>query len=233
MPPKTPEKLLDRDWVYRVYIEQEMTLDEVAEIANCSRSAVSRALIRFDIPRRKPKSKYPQLNDKEWLIDAYVNQKRSTESIADEVGCHSGLIYDMLSKRLKVKMRSMSEAQRLVDRTRENSANWKGGKYTHVTGYIFVRAPEHHLSHPNGYIAEHRLVMEEKLGRELKLGEVVHHIDGDKQNNDPDNLALMNRAQHVFEHKQILRQMSGLEEQVRILKEKLRAYEHKYGPLQD
>ena len=32
---------------------------------------------------------------------------------------------------------------------------------------------------------EHRLVAEEKLGRPLRKEEVVHHIDGDYKNNDP------------------------------------------------
>ena len=34
----------------------------------------------------------------------------------------------------------------------------------------------------------HRIVMEKKLGRPLKKGEVIHHIDGDNQNNNIDNL---------------------------------------------
>ena len=37
---------------------------------------------------------------------------------------------------------------------------------------------------------EHRLVMERKLGRKLHGSENVHHIDGDRQNNDPSNLEL-------------------------------------------
>ena len=38
---------------------------------------------------------------------------------------------------------------------------------------------------------EHRLVAEEKLGRPLRKGEVVHHIDGDYKNNDPNNLMIL------------------------------------------
>ncbi len=47
---------------------------------------------------------------------------------------------------------------------------------------------------------EHRIVAEEKLGRPLVVGEVVHHIDGDFRNNDPDNLAVMTQAEHMREH---------------------------------
>ncbi len=46
----------------------------------------------------------------------------------------------------------------------------------------------------------HRVVMEKKLGRALLSDEIVHHIDGNKQNVDPENLELMTRAQHIREH---------------------------------
>ena len=47
----------------------------------------------------------------------------------------------------------------------------------------------------------HRVVMERKLGRKLKPGEIVHHIDGDKRNNDPDNLMLFpSVAEHSRYH---------------------------------
>lgn len=49
----------------------------------------------------------------------------------------------------------------------------------------------------------HRLVMEEKIGRNLKPGEVVHHIDGDIRNNSPDNLMLFqSQAEHLKWHKE-------------------------------
>lgn len=47
---------------------------------------------------------------------------------------------------------------------------------------------------------EHRVVMESVLGRSLKYEEIVHHIDGDKHNNHPDNLVVMTRSAHMLEH---------------------------------
>jgi hypothetical protein len=47
---------------------------------------------------------------------------------------------------------------------------------------------------------EHRVIAEQKLGRRLRRGEVVHHIDGDRFNNDPANLEVMTQAEHMREH---------------------------------
>lgn len=46
----------------------------------------------------------------------------------------------------------------------------------------------------------HRIVMEEKLGRALLPGEIVHHIDEDKRNNHPDNLELFASASEHSRH---------------------------------
>jgi predicted DNA-binding protein len=46
----------------------------------------------------------------------------------------------------------------------------------------------------------HRAVAEEKMGRKLLPGEVVHHIDGDKTNNSPENLQVMSNSDHVKLH---------------------------------
>jgi len=53
--------------------------------------------------------------------------------------------------------------------------NWKGGRIKTNKGYIYAYKPEHPYSNCRGYVLEHRLIMEEYLGRILKPKEVVHH----------------------------------------------------------
>ncbi|HEY1806060.1 MAG TPA: HNH endonuclease signature motif containing protein [Terracidiphilus sp.] len=47
---------------------------------------------------------------------------------------------------------------------------------------------------------EHRIVAEQKTGRPIEKSEVVHHVDGNRLNNDPSNLVVITRAQHMREH---------------------------------
>ena len=47
---------------------------------------------------------------------------------------------------------------------------------------------------------EHRNVMEAHLGRKLTAKEIVHHRDGDKRNNDPENLLVMSLSEHTKLH---------------------------------
>lgn len=49
-------------------------------------------------------------------------------------------------------------------------------------------------------ISEHRLVMEKVLGRELLPTEHIHHMDGDKLNNDPSNLQIVSKSEHTRHH---------------------------------
>ena len=49
----------------------------------------------------------------------------------------------------------------------------------------------------------HRYLMEQKLGRKLEFNEIVHHIDGNKFNNNIDNLELISRSDHMSMHKEV------------------------------
>jgi len=69
--------------------------------------------------------------------------------------------------------------------------NWKGGVIRHSAGYLQEKRPDHPRGHRNGgYVLQHILVMEEKIGRYLLPGENVHHKNGVKDDNRPENLEL-------------------------------------------
>ena len=69
-----------------------------------------------------------------------------------------------------------------------NSPCYKGG-YVSVQGYRI-------FSNKNHKQAEHRVIAEKALGRLLQRGECVHHIDGNKTNNENDNLLICSIAYH-------------------------------------
>lgn len=50
------------------------------------------------------------------------------------------------------------------------------------------------------WVATHRRAMENRLGRELRPGEVVHHLDEDKTNNRHSNLVALSAAVHTVIH---------------------------------
>lgn len=72
----------------------------------------------------------------------------------------------------------------------EENHNWKGGRLKTSQGYILIHNPTHPNCNPNGYVREHRLVMEKILGRYLDSSEEVHHKNGVRDDNSPDNLEL-------------------------------------------
>jgi len=75
---------------------------------------------------------------------------------------------------------------------REQNPNWKGGRSIASSGYVLIRVgQDHHLADVRGYAYEHRIVAEQILGRRLRKGEQPHHINGNKQDNRPENLIVM------------------------------------------
>lgn len=77
-----------------------------------------------------------------------------------------------------------------------HKGHWKGGKRINSQGYIETYSPNHPFKGCRNTVREHRLVMEKQLGRYLQLSEVVHHKNGNKQDNRIENLKLMAKKQH-------------------------------------
>ena len=96
----------------------------------------------------------------------------------------------MLSDRMIGKCAGEKNPMYGIHRYGEKAANWQGGRRKDKSGYVLVYFPESHLSDKDGYVREHRLVAEQHLGRLLSKIEVIHHINGIKDDNRPENLYL-------------------------------------------
>lgn len=78
--------------------------------------------------------------------------------------------------------------------TMDKNPNWKGGR-KNFQGYIKIRTQK------NLYEFEHRVVAEKTIGRKLKRKEIVHHINGVKNDNRPENLIVIgSQSEHAKAH---------------------------------
>jgi cell division protein FtsB len=59
----------------------------------------------------------------------------------------------------------------------------------------------------------------------LTTKEVVHHVDGDKQNNEPDNLQVMTRSEHVKVHRGAYAENAQLRQRIAELEERIKELE--------
>ena len=179
----TKEVLLD------LHYKNNLSVNEIAKIYNCNRDTVRLAMKRFGIvPRGKIKK--PMSDDlKSNLIMLYVEQRLSTREIARILGrSHKYVSY-------KLKEIGVTVDDRITALQSDRNPDWKGGKTTR-DGYVQISSK----SICEKGKSEHQIVMENYIGRELHENEVIHHIDGDKKNNNINNLALMDRTAHARLH---------------------------------
>jgi hypothetical protein len=153
-------------------------------------------------------------------------QGLSSSEIGEKVGLSAGCIRYRLTQ-AGFKLRSPKESIKLaIAKGRwshgakgENNSNWKGGRHLHPQGYWRVYQPNHHRA-IGGYVWEHILVWEQANHKELPKDWVIHHLNGIRTDNRPENLVAMPRAGHARrEMAEIFRKrIRELEEEVRLLR---------------
>lgn len=88
-----------------------------------------------------------------------------------------------------------------IHRSGKNHPMYKTGRGISVKGYVRILLPEHHRADSSGRVYEHIVIAEKKYGRKIYATEDVHHKDGDRSNNDPENLEVLSKEKHKLLHR--------------------------------
>lgn len=112
-------------------------------------------------------------------------KKHTSEALVKMSAAHLGKKRPPFSEEHRRKL-SLSAKGRNAGK---NNYFWNGG-IKHNNGYLKIYIPTHPFADKAGYVYEHRLVLERKLGRYLKPEERPHHLNGVKTDNKPENLIL-------------------------------------------
>jgi len=126
--------------------------------------------------------------NKDILIKLY-NKGFSTHEIAQKLSTNQQHVWRWM-KKYNIQLRSFISAAK----NRKGKFNNKRKRSTQ--GYILIYYPKHPKADRYGYILEHRLKMEKKLGHYLTFNEIVHHKNGIKNDNRLNNLQLLSRSEH-------------------------------------
>jgi hypothetical protein len=138
--------------------------------------------------------------DKDQLTAWYHGSMMTTGEISVIVGCDSETVRKALVK-LDISRRPGVNipGKKYPNKRHFGAANpsWNGGRTTDKNGYVLLLVRSHPHANPSGYVREHRLIMEKKLGRYLTPEEVVHHT-GATNDNNPDKLVYYaSNAEHL------------------------------------
>lgn len=140
--------------------------------------------------------------DDSTLYRLYAVEKKSVVEIARITEIGATPIYRRL-RELGIS-RSNSEAHNGLAIGKENP-NWKGGRHFSKSGYVIAK------SGVNKTNREHRIVAEKMLGRPLKKGEVVHHVNEKRWDNRPENLIVFpSHSEHMKHHAELRKQAALL-----------------------
>lgn len=153
------------------------TLAATAEYFGVSKKLILNYMKRFDIPRNSRVKTFDTKAAHE-LLKSGATQKE----VASKFGVTTGVLH-----------------ARLKEAGFQTNYFHKGYIET-WSGYRMIHMPEHPHADSKGYVREHRLVVEQHLGRILEPNEHVHHIDRNKQNNAIENLEVLSDVEHTKLH---------------------------------
>lgn len=149
----------------------------------------------------------PLLDEEENKIVELYESGLTWEQVAQVIGFPKSRLRKYID-RIKSKIDFKTRVGKKLNQSGPNNDSWKGGKIK-LSGYVSIKSPGHPRGRGGnrGYVMEHILVMEAYIGRYIVFhgrqhpdNEVVHHINGVRNDNRLENLVLMLSREHSFLH---------------------------------
>ena len=200
-------KILTKQFLIQKYLVEKQSINQIAKIVGCGHNTIWGYLKKYNITRRSlsealkgrispRKGKHLSEETKKKLSIAFKGKnhpfygKHLTEKHKEKIS--KKLKNRKLSEEHKRKI-SLNHANvsgknnPMYGKCGKENPSWKEGITKDKNNYILIYAPNHPYA-INGYVREHRLVVEKYLGRYLTPTEVVHHINGIRDDNRIENL---------------------------------------------
>jgi len=171
---------ITKEFLLNLYVGEKKSLREIGLLIGKSPRQVCRYLKQFNIKARNPSF----VKGSKTRLGAILSQETKDKISRGHTG--KKLTSEHREKVIKT----------LNHRVGAGNGGWKGGVFINPKGYRYLRMAGHPNVQSNGYVPEHRFVMEQHLGRLLGRFEHVHHINGNKSDNRVENLELVNAQTH-------------------------------------
>lgn len=167
----------DEQRLREMYFEQEMDQYEIADALGCDQVTIAKWFQKHDIETNwEPVTK---LRDEDWLRQKYIEEGLSQHKIADEIGCSQMTVSRWCHKHG-------------IETRRANYEKY--GSHRFQDGYEV-------FSSSGDRVLVHRLIMVAEEGFDAVVGMDVHHQNEVKWDNRPENLKLMDPAEHISHHR--------------------------------
>jgi hypothetical protein len=217
---------LDNDLIKSLYVNKKESKAAIAQNLGVSDWTIDKRLQDSGIKIR-PSSEANRIisgkifdDDMPKIIELYENGN-TLDEIAVMYGVTRALISKYLRRLNKTRTPEESKIIRGTTFSGERNPQWRGGKYKDPDGYIRVLNYNHHRANSHGYVLEHIAVWEEYHKKQLPKGYLIHHLNGIRSDNRPQNLLAMKNSEHIHQTEPFKKRIRELEIENRQLKRAL------------
>lgn len=175
--------MLPKDLLYQKYIINQLSTPEIGREYNMSARSIFRQLEKYGIKTRT-------IKESRKIADERYGYPMAGKKHSEETKKKMSLVAKGRPKSLE-HCRKMSKIF-----SGPGSGRWKGG-------HIFSEGYHKVWIKPKHYKKNARVIAEDVLGRSLKKDEIIHHINGNRQDDRKENLMICSRSYHMELHQRM------------------------------